>query len=102
MIRDQPPRDQRMAYRWSGWIVRHAQAVLVTSILLCAVLIPLALTATEHTVPDGWLPDSATAVQVQELARQELGRSDTTFYLLFSDPSGNLQANEAMEAGAEG
>lgn len=74
--------------------MRHAQVVLITSIALCALLIPLALTATQHTVPDGWLPDTAPAVRIQDLASQEFGRSDTTYYLQFTDPNGKLSASD--------
>ena len=74
--------------------MQRAQWVLVTSLLICALLIPLALRATQNTVPDGWLPDSATAVQVQELTAEKFGRSNTTYYLLFTDPTGQLQADD--------
>ena len=88
------PRSHQLTQVWGGWIVRRAQWVLVTSLLLCAMLIPLALNATQHTVPDGWLPDSAMAVEVQQLTNEHFGRSDTTYYILFSDSRGALQAND--------
>lgn len=94
MIREKNPRDHRFIHVWSGWIVRRAQAVLVASLLLCAVLIPLALNATENTIPDGWLPDDATAVKVQELTAEQFGRSNTTYYLLFSDPNEDIVASD--------
>ncbi len=74
--------------------MRRAAWVLFTSIVLCGLLVPLALKATENTIPDGWLPDSATAVQVQELVAEEFGRSNTTYYLVFSDPSGEYVASD--------
>lgn len=74
--------------------MRHARMVLIASLLICALLIPLALTATQNTVPDGWLPDSAEAVQVQQLTAQDFGRSNTTYYILFSDPTGELIASD--------
>ena len=60
--------NRHFSQRFGTWIVQHAQAVLITSVLICLVLIPLALTSTQHTVPDGWLPDTAKAVQVQQLS----------------------------------
>lgn len=78
MIRENKPRDHRFIHVWSAWIVRRAQLVLIASVLICALLIPLALNATQNTIPDGWLPDSAKAVIVQELTAEEFGRSNTT------------------------
>ncbi|MCA9834086.1 MAG: MMPL family transporter [Thermomicrobiales bacterium] len=78
----------QLTQQWCQFVVRHAQAVLVTSVLTCLALIPLARTATHHTVPNGWLPDSTEAVLVQELTAQEFGSGDTTWYLLFSSPDG--------------
>lgn len=94
MIRENSPRDHRFIQLWSDWIVRRAQAVLIASLLLCALLIPLALNATQNTIPDGWLPDSATAVRVQELTADQFGRSNTTYYLHFRDPEGVLVASD--------
>lgn len=74
--------------------MRHAQALLVLTLLLCSLLVPLALSSTQHTVPDGWLPESAAAVQVQNLSAGQFGRSDTTFYLHFRDPAGELAATD--------
>lgn len=74
--------------------MRNAQWIVITSLILCASLIPLALTATHHTVPDGWLPDSASAVRVQNLAADQFGRSNTTYYIHFSDPSGEMLASD--------
>jgi RND superfamily putative drug exporter len=88
-------KNHHVSQRWSAWIVRHAQAVLVVTLLICTLLVPLAITSTQHTVPDGWLPDSADAVQVQQLGAEQFGRSDTTYYLLFQDPTGKLAANDA-------
>lgn len=72
--------------------MRHAQIILVATVLLCALLVPLAMTATQHTVPDGWLPDSAGAVQAQELSASQFGRGNTTYYILFSNPDGTSAA----------
>lgn len=94
MIRASSTRDQRYLQAWSRWTVRNAQAVLGITLLVCALLIPLALQATQNTVPDGWLPDSATAVQVQQYTAEQFGRSDTTYYLLFSDPASELTARD--------
>ena len=80
--------------------MQHARAVLLATVLTCLALIPLARTATHHTVPDGWLPHSAAAVQVQQISASEFGRSDTTYYVLFRDPTGHLRAEspEFIEA----
>ena len=94
MIRGSNQSSQHLSQRWSAWIVRHARTVVVATFLACIALIPLALTATRHTVPDGWLPDSADAVQVQRLSATEFGRSDTTYYVLFTDPTGTLNAGD--------
>lgn len=75
--------------------MRYAQWILISSLLLCALLLPLALNATQHTVPDGWLPDSAVAVKVQAISNEQFGRSGTTYYILFTDPSGKLGASDA-------
>lgn len=94
MIRASSTRDQRYIRAWSRWTVRNAQLVLGITLLICTLLIPLALQATQNTVPDGWLPDSATAVKVQEFSAEQFGRSDTTYYLLFTDPTGQLTARD--------
>lgn len=75
--------------------MRHAQALLLLTLMACSALVPLAMTSTRYTVPDGWLPDSADAVQVQQLGAEEFGRSDTTYYLYFHDPTGKLAASDA-------
>ena len=85
--------NRHFSQRFGTWIVQHAQAVLISSVLICLVLIPLALTSTQHTVPDGWLPDTAKAVQVQQLSAEEFGRSNTTYYILFTDPTGQTSAD---------
>lgn len=78
----------QLTQRWCQFVVRHAQLVLIASVLICLAVIPLARTATHHTVPNGWLPDSTEAVMVQQLTAQEFGNGDTTWYLLFSSPDG--------------
>lgn len=79
-----------LTQRWCGFVVQHAHAVLVVAALICASLVPLALTATHHTVSDGWLPETAEAVQVQHDSNRDFGSGKTTHYLVFSSPEGEL------------
>ncbi len=76
--------------------MQHAQVLLLMALIGLVMLIPLARTATHHTVQDGWLPDSAEAVQVQTLVASEFGSGATTYYLVFSSPTGTAADDPAF------
>lgn len=87
------PNTTGLAQRYAALIVRRAQALLIAPLILCVLLTPLAFSAVDHTVPDGWLPHGSDAMKMQAIAAEEFGRSGANYYLLFSDPTGQRLAD---------
>lgn len=81
-------------WRWGVLIVRAPWTFLLVPLIICIVLIPLAANVTHHLTSVGWTPESADSHRVQTLIEQDFGRATTNHYILFSDPSGELHADD--------
>lgn len=75
-------------------IVHHPWYFLIVPILICLTLVPLALQATHNLSTVGWTPESADSHQAQQIIEAEFGRSTTNHYILFTDPTGQLHADD--------
>lgn len=74
--------------------MRYPRHFLVVPLLLCLLLIPLAMQTTRNLTTIGWTPWEADSHQVQLMMEDEFGRATTNHYILFSDPSGSLHADD--------
>jgi uncharacterized membrane protein YdfJ with MMPL/SSD domain len=74
-------------------IVRRPRLFFVLPLVLCLVLIPLAMQATQGLTTIGWTPWESDSHQVQLEMEDEFGRATRNHFILFSDPTGSLRAD---------
>lgn len=79
---------------WGRLIVRFPRAFLGVPLLLCVLLAPLALQGMHDLSALGWTPEHAESHRAQEMMAEEFGHTTTNHYILFSDPTGALHADD--------
>lgn len=80
--------------RWGNVVVRSPRTCLVVPLLICLLLIPLAAQVNQNPTTVGWTPEDADSRLVQVMMDEEFGHASTNHYLLFSDPTGTLNATD--------
>jgi RND superfamily putative drug exporter len=80
--------------RWGARIVRSPRPFLVAPLLLVLALLPAALQVSDNLSTVGWTPDSADSQAVQRLMEEQFGRATINHYILFSDPTGAMHADD--------
>ena len=80
--------------RWGRLVFRHRRVFLILPVLLTLALAPLLGSVTDRLSASGWLRADGPTYAVERTLKEEFGRRGANHYLLFRDPTGQLQATD--------